>query len=625
MLQLIRSKAGSLIVKILFALLIASFAVWGIGDIFRERTAAETTVASVGGIKIQADELQNAVRQRMEQFRGMFGADFGPEQAKQLGIIDGVLDSLVQSDLLTLEQQRLGIVIDDSVVRDSIVADSNFRNSAGAFDRNLFNNILGANHLSEDRYVALTRRDLGRSQLTEALTSGATAPSVLGETLYRFRNEKRTVASVVVGADSVGGAPEPTDAEVADYYAQHQGMFRAPEYRGFTALVLMPDDVLGSIQAPEEKLKAEYQARIDEFSTPDRRKLEQMVMPDEAKANEAAAALAAGKSFEEVAKEIAHQEGDLIELGWVKRDEMPPALADAAFGLKEGEVGKPIESPLGWHIFKATGVEAGVTKPFEAVRPQIAAELLHEMAAEKLYQLANQIEDSLAGGSTLEQLAEQFKLKLTKVETVDPDGKDPKGAAVAIPAGGDVLKAAFETAQGQTTRLAETHDNGYFVLRTDKVAPSLVRPLDEVKDQAKAAWLADKRNAAAEATAKEIEAALSDGKTLEEVAAAKQVKAETIAGVTRTGGASGLPAALVARIFVVKPGQTAIAAGPKGWYVAQLKSIEVPDPAADKEGVAKLTTELAGAARADMLGEFDKALRARFPVEIHQDLVDKVL
>src|SRR5471032_1882833 len=111
MLQLIRSKAGSLIVKILFALLIASFAVWGIGDIFRQRTAAETTVASVGSIKIQADELQNAVRQRMEQFRGMFGADFGPEQAKQLGIIDGVLDSLVQADLLTLEQERLGIVI----------------------------------------------------------------------------------------------------------------------------------------------------------------------------------------------------------------------------------------------------------------------------------------------------------------------------------------------------------------------------------------------------------------------------------------------------------------------------------------------------------------------------------
>jgi peptidyl-prolyl cis-trans isomerase D len=625
MLQFIRSKAGSLVVKILFALLIASFGVWGIGDIFRERSAAETTVASVGGMKIQADELQNAVRQRIEQFRSMFGADFGPEQAKQLGIVDGVLDGLVQADLLSLEQQRLGIAIDDSVVRDAIVSDPHFHNSTGVFDRNLFNNILAANRLSEDRYVTLVRRDLARNALTEALTAGASAPPILGETLYRFRNEKRNVASVLIAADSVSGVADPTDAELADYYAKHQATYRAPEYRSFSAIVVTPDDIAGSIEVPEDKVKSEYQARIDEFSTPERRKLEQMVLPDEAKAKEAEAALAAGKSFEEVAKEIAHQERDAIDLGWIKRDEMLPALADAAFGLKEGEVGKPIESPLGWHIFKVTGVEAGATKPFEEVRGQIATDLARETASDKLYQLANQMEDSLAGGSTLEQVAEQFKLKLTKVNEVDPDGRDAKGNAVAIPASADVLKSAFAMTQGQTTRLAETHDNGYFVVRTEKVTPSVVRPLEEVKDQVKQAWLTEKRNAAAEATAKEIEGAVTEGKTLEEIAAAKQLKAETVAGVARTGGTSGLPAALVARIFEIKPGQTAVAAGPKGWYVAQLRSIDVPDPAADKDGVAKLTTEVTGAARADILGEFDKALRARFPVEIHQDLVDKVL
>jgi peptidyl-prolyl cis-trans isomerase D len=350
-----------------------------------------------------------------------------------------------------------------------------------------------------------------------------------------------------------------------------------------------------------------------------------MVLPDQAKADEATAAIAGGKSFEDAAKEIAHQEGDAIDLGWVKRDEMLPALADAAFALKDGEISKPVESPLGWHIFKATGVETGGTKPFEEVRAQIAGDVVHEMASEKLYQLANQIEDSLAGGSTLAQLAEQFKLKLTTVASVDPDGKDPKGTDVAIPASGDVLKSAFETAQGQTTRLNEMHDNGYFVLHTDSVTPSVVRPLEEVKDEAKQAWLADKRNAAAEANAKAIEAAVTDGKTLEDIAATKQAKAETIADVPRTGGDSGLPAALVARIFELKPGQTAIAAGPKGWYVAQLKSVQIPDPESDKDGVAKLKSELRGTVRADLLTEFDKALRNRFPVEIHQDLVDKVL
>src|SRR5260221_14492631 len=107
MLQAIRSKAGSLIVKILFALLIVSFGVWGIGDIFRERSAAETTVASVGDINIQADELQIAVRREMSRMSGLCGGNFGTEQAKQLGLVDSVLNRIVASDLLDLEERRL--------------------------------------------------------------------------------------------------------------------------------------------------------------------------------------------------------------------------------------------------------------------------------------------------------------------------------------------------------------------------------------------------------------------------------------------------------------------------------------------------------------------------------------
>src|SRR6202035_5030040 len=95
MLQAIRSKAGSLVVKILFALLIVSFGVWGIGDIFRERSAAETTVASVGGLKSHADELQIAVRREMDRNQRMLGGNFTAAQAKQIGLVETVLDRIV--------------------------------------------------------------------------------------------------------------------------------------------------------------------------------------------------------------------------------------------------------------------------------------------------------------------------------------------------------------------------------------------------------------------------------------------------------------------------------------------------------------------------------------------------
>ncbi len=626
MLQAIRSKAGSLVVKILFALLIVSFGVWGIGDIFRERSAHETTVASVGDINIQADELQRAVRSEMERMNRLLGGSFTAEQAKQIGIVDSVLDRLVASNLLDLEERRLHLLVDDQVVHDAIIANPSFHNITGAFDRNIFTNTLAANQLSEDRYVALLRRDIARNSLTSAVVAGAVAPGALVDSLYRTRYEKRTADTVLVAADKVTGIAEPSEAELQEFHAKHEDFFRAPEYRGFTAIIMKPEDIAGSIDVPESKLRDDYQARLDEFQTPDRRKLQQILLPDEAKAKEAEAQLGGGKEFATVAKDVADQSGDAIELGWVTRNDLPPELVDAVFALKEGEVGKPMQSALGWHIIKATAVEAGTTKPFEAVREQLAKDAARERAADEIYKRSNEAEDALAGGATLEQIAEKFALKETKIAAADLDGKDPKGAPLVLTNAGEILRVAFNTDQGQTTRMNETNDNGYFVLRVDSVQPSVIRPLAEVAARAKEFFLAEKRNSAAEAEARSISAAVTQGKALATIASEKQLAVTTTPAVTRSGGSqANLPASLVAKMFDLKPAESAVSAGPDGWYVVQLKTVEAPDPASDATTVRQVTDQLTDSVRGDLLAEFEKALRNRFPVTVRQQEIDRLL
>jgi peptidyl-prolyl cis-trans isomerase D len=626
MLQAIRSKAGSLVVKILFGLLIVSFGVWGIGDIFRERSAAETTVASVGDMKIQADELQLAVRREMDRMNRMMGGNFSTEQAKQIGLIDTVLDRIVAADLLDLEERRLNLLVDDQVVRDNIMANPAFHNSTGAFDRNLFTNILASNQLTEDRYVGLLRRDIARNNLTSAIAGGAMAPVALVETLFRARNEKRVAETVLIANAKVTGIAEPTEAELQDFHAKHEDLFRAPEYRGITALIMKPEDIADSIEVPESKIRDEYQSRLDEFQTPDRRQLEQILVPDEAKAKEVETALAAGKDFATVAKEVANQGSDTVELGWVKRDELPPELADATFALKEGEIGKPTQSPLGWHIIKVTGVENGSTKAFEEVRDQLRKDVAREMAADELYKRSNEIEDALAGGAALDQVAEKFSLKPTKIAAVDLDGKDPTGAPVALPNSDEILRVAFNTDRGQTTRMNETKDNGYFILRVDSVQPSTIKPLAEVRDRAKALFLADKQSAAAETEAKAISEAVTPGKNLAAIAAEKQLAVTATPAVTRRGSAqANLPASVVAKMFDIKPGETAVTSGPEGWYVVQMKSIEPADPAADQATVKQVTEQLTDGMRGDILSQFEKALRNRYPVTVRQQEIDRLL
>ncbi|MGH7063114.1 MAG: SurA N-terminal domain-containing protein, partial [Stellaceae bacterium] len=159
MLQAIRSRAASVVVKVLFGMLILSFGVWGIGDIFRNR-APDTVVASVGGETIDAAALQNALQPVLERLRLQTGGTVDLEQAKKLGVVDRVLDQLVDRGLADQETARLQLDVSDEAVRSTISHDPTFRGQTGVFDRAAFNEMLAANHMSEDQYVEMTRREI---------------------------------------------------------------------------------------------------------------------------------------------------------------------------------------------------------------------------------------------------------------------------------------------------------------------------------------------------------------------------------------------------------------------------------------------------------------------------------
>src|ERR1700746_2458075 len=105
MLQAIRSKAGSFIVKALFGLLILTFGIWGIGDIFRNRSS-DTVIATVGSQSIRAEELQTALRRAIEQLSARFGAAIDLQRAKQLGLVDQTLSQLIDRSLVDQEVAR---------------------------------------------------------------------------------------------------------------------------------------------------------------------------------------------------------------------------------------------------------------------------------------------------------------------------------------------------------------------------------------------------------------------------------------------------------------------------------------------------------------------------------------
>ena len=626
MLQTIRSKAASLVFKVLFAALILSFGVWGIGDIFRNRSL-DTSVATVGGQKIETAQLAQSVRDEVQRLRGMFGSGFNVEQAKQFGIVDQSLDTLISNALVNQEINRLRLAVSDDTIRAVIMADSNFRGPTGQFDRTRYQQLLALSHISEPQYEAQVRSQLVHTELLESVIGGGTAPKPLVTALYLMRAEQRVADTVFLPAASVGDVGEPSETELVDFHAKHPDLFRSPELRSFSVAYLKPDDLASTIKVSDDDLIDAYQKRLEEFETPERRHIEQILVKDEDSAQQVEGALKGGRNFATVAKDVAKLPPDSVDLGWVTHDELPAELADPVFALPKDGVSPAIRSPLGWHVIHVVGIEAPKTESLDSVKAKLASDIARDRSADVMAKLINDVDDSLAGGAGIEDTARKFNLKLVKLTDIDQTGHAVNGGTVVLPQpSSDILRSAFSTDAGQLGGVADTSDGGFYVVHVDKVTPAAVRPLSDVRDQAVKAWQQEQRNERLDKEAKEIADAINGGASLKDVAAKRKLAVTATPALERTGGSnSDLPAPMIAKLFEMKPRQAESGPSADGYFVAELTRIIPADPAAGQTQVQQLTSQLGSAIQNDLYDQYSRALRERFPVKVDQAAVDRAL
>jgi peptidyl-prolyl cis-trans isomerase D len=286
---------------------------------------------------------------------------------------------------------------------------------------------------------------------------------------------------------------------------------------------------------------------------------------------------------------------------------------------------EPVKTPLGWHILRVVKIEPAVTQTFEQVKPKLEAQLTHDEALDRIYKVANRVDDALAGGMTLNDAAAKFELKKTEIAAADVNGHDPEGKPIALPIpASDVLKLVFATDEEQTSRVTESPDGGIFMVQVTKVTPPAIKPLAEVKEQAVAAWQDDKGREKVAKMAEELAAAVKPDTRLAAVAAEKGIKVTTSPPLSRrpSRGETTSPS-LVAKLFKAKPGEVVTVADGGGSYVAQLDEVQAPE-SPSQSAAEEVSRDLNQGMRTDLSAELTQALRARFPVEIRREAVDRL-
>ncbi|MBV1798343.1 SurA N-terminal domain-containing protein [Siccirubricoccus sp. G192] len=629
MLTALRRLAATWIAKLLFILLTVSFAIWGVGDMIGN-FGRDTALARVAGTPIEMEDAQAAVRREMQRLARTLGGQFEPDARIRRAVAEQTVDQLVLDRVLRAEAERLRIAVPDSAVREFIFAIPGFRGLDGNFSRAVFESFLRSNDMSEPQFLALARADLARQQVSMAVRSGATGPDTLVKPLLQWLQEQRAATLVTLPTAEAPEPPAPTEAALRRFHENNPERFSSPEYRNVAVAVLTADLIAREVDVSEAEIAAAFEQRRAQFETPERRTLEQVLVQDQAKAAEIAATWRAGADFAVITAAAEAAGGQALELGSLDRAGMPvPELAEAAFSAPEGSVTEPVRSPFGWHVLRVVRVEPGHTRSLAEVHDELRASLAQEKAADLAFERANRVEDALAGGATLAEVASRFNLGFATV-TTDAEGRNPAGEPVALPvieaSRAPLLRAIFTTERGAAPRLAET-EAGFVAVDVRDIMPPALRPFESVEAQVRAAWTADARRRAQEERAAALLTAVRGGKPLAETAREAGLGSREVGALTRTQrqetpGASVVPPELLAPLFELKLNEATMVPTREGFAVAQVLEITPADPAAYPALLSRLHSEVEQAIAGDIEAQYVAALRGRADVRVNPRLMD---
>ena len=624
MMDSLRKTGAKVLTVLLFGLLILSFAVWGIGDMF-SGPGVNTAVIEVDGVRVDQREFSTTLRRSVRRLEQAFGQPIDMEQARAFGLVDQVIGEMSGRALLERQAQAMGLVVSRGQLAEAIRSEPAFQDATGTFDQMMFERALQVSGLSEQGLLAQLSREANQEQIAGAVTEGAAAPEILADALYRFQSEQRVAEYVLIPRSGIEAPADPDEETLQSFYGENTQRFMAPEYRALTFLHLAVADFAGEVGISEDRLRETFEERREEFVVPERRRIEQIVLADEAAAKAAKARVDEGADFAAVAQESTGNPP--VDLGLLSAEEFLPELTDAVFALPQNKVSDPLASPLGWHLVRATEIRPREEPTFEGVRERLRSELAEAEAVEALILTANQLDDELGGGASLETAADALGLRVETVPAVDARGQDRAGNSVeGLPGGPDFLRSAFALGVGEESLLVETAEGGQYVVRVDEIVPTAPKPFEEVREDVLEAWRRAEVERMLEERAEAFAARLSEAGGFQGLTVPGGAAAAKTQPLRRDDGAApGSPSPqLAARLFEVDQGEVVRVPGPDGQVVAQLVEIRPADPGADRQAVEALRGQLDQAIAEDLLAQFSNGLRSRFDLTVNRQLVDQL-
>jgi peptidyl-prolyl cis-trans isomerase D len=614
-----QSLIGKLIIAVMFGFLIISFAVWGIGDIFRGY--GRNAVAVVGKTEIGLEQVRTAYQNEIQQLQRQQRRQISPDLARALGLDQRVLSRLVTDATLDQTATKMGLAVSDETVRNILFNDPNLKNAAGQFDPARFNELLRAIGMNEQQFVREQRAATMRQELAEMVVGAVTAPAALQELGHRLRHEQREIGYITLPDSAAGEIAAPAEEALRKYFDERKAAFRAPEYRTANVLVLTAANLADPAKVSEADARARYeQIKTQRFGSSERRTVQQISFPSIEEAKAAKAKIDAGETFEAVGASRNVAEADLTLGTFTREGLFDPAVRDAAFALAQGAVSEPVQGGFGIVLLRVPTIEAARLKGFEEVADEVRRDVATSRASEQMTELHDKIEDQRASAKPLPEIAKEFGLALRSFGPADSGlGKADGTQETALPGGDATQQAIFRSDIGVDNEAVRLPGNGGYVwFEVAKIDPPRERSFDEVKAEVEKQWRADEVASRLSAKAREIVQKLDAGEKLDAIAFSQGLAYED-ATLGRQDQSAALPRNVVSLVFGTPAGKAGSAAADNaGRVVFQVKAATVSSYVRTTEDAENFVRLLASSISEDLLAQYVGKLQNDLGVQVNQ-------
>jgi len=411
MLRTLRNQTQSIFFKAFLVLLIIGFAAWGVGDL--SGNSNQNSVLSVGKQKITSEEIineLNKVRYRMQQRPSI-------NEAIKNGILNDIINKFEQEILINAEAKKLNLYVPLNIQTMAIRDEQAFKDPLGKFSQVRFLKSLNNAGLNEEKYLDMINTEAYFKQLSMPISLNKTYNTKIVKKLIEWQNEVREIDYFFLDKIKENKIKVPDANDLQVFYNEYKDLYKIPVTKNFKYIEIQPSDFKKKITVNDKKIKEIYESEITKYTSNEERSLYQVISQDIDKANAFIKKLKENDDFVKLAKDQFSLSKKDIDIGFVKKYELPKETKKQIFDGKTKDVIGPIKTKFGYAIYQLNTINPKKTTSYKDAYAEIKRELLNELSLELLYKDISSIEESIDQGDNLEEIVNsellngKFKVK----------------------------------------------------------------------------------------------------------------------------------------------------------------------------------------------------------------------